>query len=155
MNFIPRPVCMLSALVLVLSFPPPCSAAIDDSVPDAQTLAKLELRAQQAKPREQCFLYAELLHTMTELAGRQILEGNAEEASATLKKVEHYAQLIHLGLADDPKRLKSTEMLLQHTTYRLQEYLHSASGDDRATLQNVLVQLNRIEDELLISVFRH
>jgi len=155
MNFIPRPICMLSALVFVLLFPPPCSAVIDDSVPDAQTLAKLELRAQQAKPREQCFLYAELLHTMTELAGRQILEGNAEEASATLKKVEHYAQLIHLRLADDPKRLKSTEMLLQHTTYRLQEYLHSASGDDRATLQNVLVQLNRIEDELLISVFRH
>jgi hypothetical protein len=154
MNFIPRPLWILSALALVLSFSPSCSASIDESVPDAQTLAKLELRAQQAKPREQCFFYAELLHTTTVLAGRQMLDGKNEDALATLKKVRHYAELVHLGLADDPKRLKGIEMLTQDTSYRLKEYLRSASDGDRDLLQNALVQLNRIHDELLAQLFQ-
>src|SRR5580698_10773286 len=94
-----------------------------DNLPDAQALAQLELRAQQAGPRDQCFLYTELVNTMTEIAGRQMLNGDIDQASVTLKKVNHYAQLIHLDLASNSKRLKNAEMLLHHTTYRLGEYM--------------------------------
>ena len=74
-----------SLLVLLLSFSLPVRASsVDDNLPDAQTLAQLELRAQQASPRDQCFLYTELVHTMTEIAGRQMLNGDIDEASATL-----------------------------------------------------------------------
>jgi len=131
------------------------AAAVDETLPDAQTLSQLELRAQQASPRDQCFLYTELVHTMTEIAGKQLLDGNIDQASATLKQVEHYAQLIHLGLAHDTKRLKNAELLMHHTTYRLTEYLHKASGEDRATLQSTLSQLDHVHDELLAQVFLH
>src|SRR3984957_15941279 len=111
-----------SLLVLLLSFSLPArSSSVDENLPDAQALAQLELRAQQAGPRDQCFLYTELVHTMTEIAGKQMLNGDIEQASATLKKVEHYAQLIHLNLANDTKRLKNAELLMHHTTYRLRE----------------------------------
>ena len=147
-----------SALLLPLFLifcTPALASSIDESLPDAQTLNRLELQAQEAKPREQCFLYAELVHTMTEIAGKQMLNGDIDQASATLKKVEHYAQLIHLGLARDTKRLKSAEMLMHHTTYKLNEYLHQASGEDQATLQATLKQLDSVQNELLTQVFNH
>src|SRR5258707_12156961 len=105
-----------AAVLLPLSFTlAPCAlaypASIDSNLPDAQALAQLEIRAQQAGPRDQCFLYTELVHTMTEIAGRQMLEGDIEKASATLKQVNHYAQLIHMHPASNSKRLKTAEMI--------------------------------------------
>jgi hypothetical protein len=148
----------LSALLLPLLFAfciPACASSIDENLPDAQTLSRLELQAQEAKPREQCFLYTELVHTMTEIAGKQMLNGDIDQASATLKKVAHYAELIHLGLARDTKRLKNAELLMHHTTYKLNEYLHEASGEDQATLQATLKQLDHVQNELLTQVFNH
>ncbi len=145
-----------SLIVLLLSFSLPVRATtVDDNLPDAQTLAQLELRAQQASPRDQCFLYTELVHTMTEIAGRQMLNGDIDEASATLKKVNHYAQLIHFSVADNAKRIKNAEMLMHHTTYRLGEYLHKASSEDQDTLKATLKQLDQVHAELLAEVFKH
>jgi hypothetical protein len=156
MNLRFRPSALLLPLPLLLTFCTPLHAfSSDENLPDAQTLTRLELQAQEAKPREQCFLYAELVHTMTEIAGKQMLNGDVDQASATLKKVEHYAQLIHLGLAHDTKRLKNAELLMHHTTYRLGEYLHQASGEDQATLQATLKQLDHVQNELLTQVFNH
>jgi hypothetical protein len=149
-----RPSALLLPLLLTFSIPARASS-IDENLPDAQTLSRLELQAQEAKPREQCFLYAELVHTMTEIAGKQMLNGDVDQASATLKKVEHYALLIHLGLAHDTKRLKSAELLMHHTTYKLSEYLHEASGEDQATLQATLKQLDHVQNEILTQVFNH
>ncbi len=144
-------------LLILLSFSLPACAysSTDENLPDAQMLAQLELRAQQAGPRDQCFLYTELVHIMTEIAGKQMLSGDIDQASATLKKVEQYAHLIHLDLARDTKRLKNAELLMHHTTYRLTEYLHRASGEDRDTLQATLTQLDKVHDELLTQVFQH
>lgn len=144
------------ALFLVLSgYPPLRAATIDETIPDAQTLTQMELRAQQAPAREQCFLYAELVHIMTELAGQQMLAGDTEHASATLKKAEHYAELIQVGLASDTRRLKNAELLMHHTTHRLAEYMQAASGEDRPVLQATLKQLDHVQDDLLNQVFAH
>ena len=135
----------------------PSSYAADklEIIPTPQTIAELEQRALQAKPREQCFLYAELVHSATELAGKQLLAGETEQASISLKLVEHYARLIHIGLADDTKRLKNAELLMHHTTHKLSDYLRAASQEDHETLQATLKQLNQVQDELLTQVFRH
>ncbi|MDE1176314.1 MAG: hypothetical protein PW789_06860 [Edaphobacter sp.] len=147
------PVCLL------LSLSTPLHAAgggIDKSVLlDQQAIQQLVLRAEQASPREQCFLYTELVSAMTEMAGKQMLDGDADDASVTLKKVAEYAQLIHMNLARDTKRLKNAEMLMHHTTYRLNEYLHSASTEDKPTLKETLKQLTQVQTELLTQVFNH
>ncbi|MCU1225912.1 MAG: hypothetical protein JWQ42_4005 [Edaphobacter sp.] len=157
MNLTFRPSALLLPLPLLFTLctPVQASSVDDNNLPDAQALTRLEAQAQQAKPREQCFLYTELVHTMTEIAGRQMLNGDADQASATLKKVAFYAQLIHLGLARDTKRLKNAELLMHHTTRRLSEYLHKASGEDQPTLQATLKQLNIVQDEILTQVFNH
>jgi hypothetical protein len=147
-------------LALCLALSPSTSAyaagGIDKSVVlDAQAIQQLEQRAEQANPREQCFLYTELVSAMTEQAGRQLLDGDTDQASATLKKVSEYARRIHMNLARDTKRLKNAEMLMHRTTYRLTEYLRSASSEDKPTLQATLQQLSQVQNELLTQVFSH
>jgi hypothetical protein len=115
----------------------------------------LESRAQQANPRDQCFLYTELVHTMTELAAKQVLDGDTDAATATLKQVEHYTQLIHLGLARDTKRLKNAELLMHHTAYRLSDLVRAASSEDRPILDATLKHLNQVHTEILAQLFSH
>jgi hypothetical protein len=146
---------LLPLSLLLTCCTPVFASSIDENAPDAQALAQLELRAQQAGPRDQCFLYTELVHTMTELAGRQMLNGDIDQASNTLKKVNRYAQLIHMDMASNSKRLKNAEMLMHHTTYRLGEYLHKASSEDQDTLKATLKQLNQVHEELLAQVLKH
>ena len=67
---------------------PACAASLDDKIPDQQTIDALELRASQAQPREQCFLYAELVHQMIEYSLRQYAAGDAEKASGLLKRAQ-------------------------------------------------------------------
>jgi phosphomevalonate kinase len=146
---------LLPLSLLLTCSTPVFGSSIEENTPDAQALAQLELRAQQAGPRDQCFLYTELVHTMTEIAGRQMLNGDIDEASNTLKKVNRYAQMIHMDMASNSKRLKNAEMLMHHTTYRLGEYLHKASSEDQDTLKATLKQLNQVHEELLAQVLKH
>jgi len=128
---------------------------IDETVPNPQALAALEQRAMQASPREQCFLYAELVHQMTEQAGRQLSAGDAEKASASIHFVQQYAAKIHMDLADDTKRLKNAEILVRHTAFRLRDILRAASTDDRPPLEATLKQLDQVQSEMMLAVFKH
>ena len=154
---ITAPIAALPAIALFLITPlcHAASSAVDEAALDPQAIAQLENRAAAADPREQCFLYTELVHNMTEVASRQIAVGDSEHASLTFKKIEKYAHLIHLGLAKDSKRLKNAEMLMHQTTYHLANFLHSASDEDKPTLQATLKQLDSVHDELLTQVFSH
>ncbi len=142
-------------LALFLTLCPYAYAGFNEVLPDSQTITQLEIRAQQANPRDQCFLYAELVHTMTELAAKQLLDGDTDAASATFNKVEHYAQLIHLGLANDTKRLKNAELLMHHTAYRLGDLVRVASSEDRPVLNATLKHLDQVQTEILMQVFNH
>ena len=144
---------LLPLSLLLTCCTPVFASSIDENAPDAQALAQLELRAQQAGPRDQCFLYTELVHSMTELAGKEMLAGETDEATATLKRVDHYAHLIHMALAAKDKRLKNAEMLMHHTIQRLSDYMHAASGDDQVALKSTLKQLDQVHGEILTQVF--
>ena len=145
-------VTLSSALVLVT----PCfrASAADEKALDSQAIQALEAKATQAAPKEQCFLYAELAHQMTELAGRQLSAGDEQNASASLKRVEQYAQKIHMGVASDGKKLKNAELLMEHTSFRLKDILNSASYEDRVAMEATLKQLQQVQTELMLQVFK-
>lgn len=156
MKSIARTSALLLAPALLLTFAPSVFASsIDENPPDPQTLAQMELRAQQANPRDQCYLYAELVHSMTDVAVRQIANGDDDKATATLKQISHYAHLLETSLAKNTKKLKNAEILMDRTTTHLAEALHFTSGDDRANLQATLKQLNGVQNQLLDQVFNH
>jgi hypothetical protein len=127
----------------------------DEKLPDAQALLTLEAKADHASPKEQCFLYAEIVHDMTEIAGQELSSGDITHASQTLKAVQGYAEKIHMGVADDTRKLKNAEILMRHTAFRLNEILHGASLDDRPTLEATLKQLDQVQSELMLQVFKH
>lgn len=132
----------------------PAAFAATDKILDMQEMTALETRAAQASPKEQCFLYAELAHSMAELASQQLTAGETEQASASLKAVQKYAEKIHMGVADDAKKLKTAEILMRHTAYRLKEIMMGASLDDRPTLEATLKQLDQVQSEMMLQVFK-
>jgi hypothetical protein len=146
-----RSIAALSLFFLIL----PARAAANESIPTPEALARFELRAAHAKPREQCFLYTELVHGLTQQAAAQLAADDTDHATATLRQIDQDAQLIQRSLARNSNRLKDAQKLLHDTTFRLGQLLHLVSGDDRATVQSTLKQLNQLNDELLNQVFTH
>jgi hypothetical protein len=133
----------------------PAAFAATDKILDVREMTALETKAAQATPKEQCFLYAELAHSMTELAGQQLSAGDTVKASASLKAVQKYAEKIHMGVADDARKLKNAEILMRHTAYRLKELMLGASLDDRPTMESTLKQLDQVQSEMMQQVFKH
>ncbi len=133
---------------------PTGASSVDGRVFDQQSIDALEVRANQAQPREQCFLYAELVHEMTEFTLRQYATGDVDKASAMLRHIQQFTKKIHLSLGEDNKRLKNAEILLRHTAFRLAEMLHTSSFEDRPLVEQTLAQVNQAETEAMLQVFR-
>ncbi len=126
----------------------------DDKIPDQQSIDALALKANQAPPRDQCFLYAELVHEMTELSVRQYAAGEVEKAAQLLMQVQRLTGKIHLTVAGDGKRMRNAEILLNHTAFRLTGLLHSSSFEDQSLVAKTLEDVNQVQTEAMMQVFR-
>jgi len=133
---------------------PALASSPDDKQIDQDSIAALEARIPQAQPREQCFLYAELIHQMTEFSLKQYAAGDVDKATDLLKKVQVLTHKMHLSVAENDKRLKNAEILMAHTAFRLNQMLHSSSSEDRPLVQETLAQVNRAQSETMLEVFR-
>jgi hypothetical protein len=140
--------------VFALGVSPACASSLDEKPFDQQTIQALEAKVLQAEPREQCFLYAELVHQMTEVSLKQYASGDVDKATGLLKEIQEFAHKIHLSVAGNDKRLKNAEILLRHTAFRLNEMLHSSSFEDRPLVEQTLAQVNAAESEAMMQVFR-
>jgi hypothetical protein len=146
---------LLAALTpIAVTWVPVRAAGVDDKIADQKAIDELEARARQASPRDQCFLYAQLVHDMTEFSARQYADGDVDKASSLLKHIQDFARSIHLSVAEDDKRLKAAEILLRHTAFRLNEMLRSSSLEDRPLMQQTLAQVNQAEADAMMQVFR-
>jgi len=147
---------LIPAVLVFLSMTvaPVCASGIDDKIPNQQSIDALALKASQAPQREQCFLYAELVHQMTELSVRRYAAGDVEKATALLKQIQELTHKIHLSVADDNKRLKNAEILLNHTAYRLTGMLHASAFEDQTLVAETLAQVNQVQTEAMMQLFR-
>jgi hypothetical protein len=145
----------VAAAVAISTAPLTCLSASASSVDQrASALMTLQAKADQAQPRDRCFLYAELVSQMTDLAGHELSSGDSEQASETLKLVQRYAEKIQVGVGDDSKKLKNAELLVRRTSFRLKDILGGASLEDRETLEVTLRQLNQVQAQLMTQVFK-
>ncbi len=142
------------AVLLTTTALPTCASGIDNKLPDMESILALENRAGQAEPREQCYLYAELVHQMTELSVRQYAQGDTGKATDLLKRVQQFAQKIRDSMTKNDKRIKNAEILLSHTAYRLTEMLHSSSYEDRPLVQDTLADVSKAQKETMFQVFK-
>ena len=144
----------ITVLLLTACALPACASDLDSQSVNQDTIDALQLRISQAEPREQCYLYAELVHQMTEFSVRQYSAGDVDKASALLHKVQEFARKIHLSVNDGDKRLKNTEILLRRSAFRLNEMLHSSSYEDRPLVAQTLAQVNQADSAAMMQVFR-
>ena len=133
---------------------PAFASSPDDKAINQETISALEARIPQAQPREQCFLYAQLIHDMTEFSLKQYSAGDVEKANSLLKQIQSLTHKMHLHIAENDKRLKNAQILLRHTAFRLTEMLHNSSYEDRPLVQDTLAQVNKAQDETMLEVFR-
>ena len=145
---------LATVFALFLFLPGSVMLALDEHLPDEQSLSAMEAKAEHASLKDQAYLYAELTHAMTELASHQMATGDGEQASRSLAAVQKYAAKLHSNLAKDTKKLKDAEILMRHTAFRMKEVLGGSSADDRAVLELTLKQLDQVEAELMVQVFQ-
>ena len=125
----------------------------DENIPPAPILQDLEQRADKADIREQCFLYTQLLHSLTELEGQEIGAGDDKAATTTLGSIDRVVNKLKSSENKDARKLKNAESLMQHTTRRLGDMLHLATEDERAAMKATLEKLNHVHDDILGLVF--
>lgn len=133
---------------------PACSASdVAESATDTPALLALEHQAERANPRDQSYLYTRVLSGLTEVAGRQVADGDDQGAYRTLMKADVIATKIGYASTADARRLKSTEQLLARTTRRLADIIRAASSADRSGMSATLLHLDRIHTDVLALVF--
>lgn len=142
------------SILLLLTAVPACAYSPDEKTADQQSIDALEARIHDAQPREQCFLYAELIHQMTEFSLHEYAAGNVDKADGLLKQIGLIVHKMHLSVAENDKRLKNAEILLRHTAFRLNEMLHSSSYEDRPLVAQTLAQVNQADNEAMLTVFK-
>ena len=130
-----------------------CAASAAESLPDEQTLDSLELRAEQAPPRDQCYLYAELVRETVEYSARQYASGDVEKAAGNLKRTQKFAAEFRAMLTGNVKRLKRAQSLLRRAAFRLTDLLHASRYEDRPLVKETLVQVDRAEQDALVQIF--
>jgi len=122
---------------------------------DAVHLAQLEDKASHASPREQSFLYTELVHVYSQVASQELAAGQTSQAQATLMRIQICIDRIQKGLTSNSKRLKNAEMLLESASFRMNQLAHRVSSEDQPSVQATLKQINKVHDEMLTQVFAH
>ena len=150
----PSRVPFATILLLTVTTLPAFASGLDDKPFDQQSIDALAVKASQAQPRDQCFLYAQLVHQMTEFSLQKYAAGDGEKAADLLRQVQKTTNRIHISVADDNKRLKDIEILLRHSAFRLSEMLRNSSFEDRPLVQNTLAQVNQAQSEAMMQVFR-
>jgi hypothetical protein len=120
----------------------------------ATDLATLQAKADQAPPRDRCFLYAELVGQLTDRAGQQLNSGDFGQASESLRLLRQYAEQIGSAVTNDSRKLKDAETVTRRASFRLSSMLRGASYEDRPALDATLQLVDKAQKNLMIQVFK-
>jgi hypothetical protein len=121
---------------------------------DSTALAALQAKADQAPPKDRCYLYAELVGQLTDRAGQQLRSGDFGQASESLRLLRHYAEQIDSAVTNDSRKLKDAEMVTRRASFRLSSMLRGASYEDRPELDATLKLVYKAQENLMMQVFK-
>lgn len=133
---------------------PTAFAANTDKILDTQELTALAARAEQATPKDRCYLYAQLVSAMTALASKQMDAGDSSDASASLKAIQEYTEKIHGDVTNNSRKLKDAQIMMRRTAFRLKELMSGASLSDQPIFEATLKQLDQVQSQMMLAVFK-
>lgn len=144
-------------IVLVGIFALTCVPALakgpDKVALNAAALIQMETQADHAKPREQCYLYTELVDALTQAASKQVAEGNDEDAGKTTGWIAEVIAKLQMAAARDAKKLKDAEKILSESARKLTELSRVSTGDERDELRLTVKKMDAVHTKVLSLVF--
>lgn len=138
-------------IVALVSVPPAFAGSSDL---DPQQISALAAKAEQATPKDRCYLYAKVVSAMTDLAGRQMNDGSPSEVAKSLKAIQNYASRIRTDLTDHSKKLKDAQIMMRRTAFRLAELMKGGSVNEQSDFQATLNQVNQVQSQMMLAVFQ-
>lgn len=111
-------------------------------------------KAEQATPKDRCYLYAQLVSAMTEVASKQMNAGDTTAASASLKAIQEYTAKIHKDVTSNSKKLKDAQIMMRRTAFRLKDLMMDASLNDQPAFETTLKQLDQVQSQMMWAVFQ-
>jgi hypothetical protein len=143
----------LTAIPLALLCP--AAAHADNAPVDAAAMQTLLTKAQHAGLRDQCYLYAKLVHDGTEAAAQDMASGDREQAAHMLVAVEGYASALNDAMVENTKKLKEAEILLRESAFHLRSAMLASTLEDRPAIASALKSIEAAESKTMIAVFAH
>lgn len=126
----------------------------EEMTSEEQVIAHLEQRAAEAPDREQCYIYAELVHEMVKYSANRYASGEVEKANTALRRMQGFTTRIRGVLSTNAKRLKPAQILLRRAAFRLTDLLHMTSYEDRKLVEETLAMVQEAERDTLNQVLR-
>jgi hypothetical protein len=130
------------------------AASRREGAPEERRVLALELRAEQATEKDQCYLYARLVSEMVEYSTREYAIGNADGGTRMLRHSQDLTRKMQAHLSGNISRLKQSEILLRHAAYRLNDLLHAGSYENGPLVHDTLTLLDKTQTDLMVRVFR-
>jgi len=139
-------------LAALTAAPPAFAGSPNDLNPEQ--ISALAAKADQATPKERCYLYAKVVSAMTDLAGRQMNDGSPSEVARSLKSIQTYASKIGNDLTGHSKKLKDAQIMMRRTAFRLKELMNGGSVNEQPDFQATLKQLDQVQSQMMLAVFQ-
>jgi hypothetical protein len=139
--------------VLALTTVPALAKGPETSTLNAATLVQMETQADHAKPREQCYLYTQLVDALTDSASRQVAAGDDEDAGKTVGWIAEVTAKLQLAAERNAKKLKDAEKILNESARRLTDMSRISTGDQRDELRRTVQKLDAAHTKVLAMVF--
>lgn len=143
---------LILALAVLTAVPPAFAGNSNDLNPEQ--ISALAAKAEQATPKERCYLYAKVVSAMTDLTGRQMNDGSPSEVAKSLKAIQSYASKIRGDLTGHSKKLKDAQIMMRRTAFRLTELMKGGSVSEQPDFQATLKQLDQVQSQMMLTVFQ-
>ena len=145
--------CVLAFLLAAVIGLPAAFAEGSDKVPGPEELASLQTKAEQAEPRDQCYLYTKLVRDMTSVTDKQMNSGDVSGAFASLKAIQRYTIKIRNVITGRSKKLKDAQIMMRRSAFRLEELMKTGSLNEQPAFESTLKGLDQVQSQMMLAVF--
>jgi hypothetical protein len=145
---------LLSGLALMIT--PAAHANHQEAVSlNPAVLLQMETEADNAKPRDQCYLYTQLVDALMVTAAHQVAAGDDNDASKTVGQIDEVIAKLQRSADRNAKRLKYAEKMLGESARKLNELSRVAMGGERDEMRATLAKLDAAHNKILSLVFQN
>lgn len=131
-----------------------CAHAVGEPAPDNQpTVEELKARIAAANTSDRVHLCVQVAEMQLTDADKLYASGDVEKGQVALTDVARFSELARDYSIESKKHQKQTEIAIRGMTRKLNSLVHTLGHDDQAAVKDAINRLERVRDDLLLSMF--